>query len=67
MQASNKQRQARVDPITIANTLQMTNEQRLLFADRIVGGRNSYGFGADGLVDLEPAMRLAQRVRKEVA
>ena len=66
MQASNKQRQARVDPLVIANALQMTKKQRLLFADRIVGGRNSYGF-ADGLVDLEPAMRLAQRVRKEVA
>ena len=44
----------------------MTNEQRLAFADRIVGGRNSYGFGADGLVDLEPTMRMAKRVREEV-
>ena len=66
MNTAEKQRRGRVDPVTIANTLQMTNEQRLAFADRIVGGRNSYGFGADGLVDLEPTMRMAQRVREEV-
>jgi len=66
MQASDKQRQARVDPVTIADTLKLNNQQRLAFADRIVGGRNSYGFGADGLGDLETTMRMAQRVREEV-
>ena len=48
MQANDKQRQARVDPLVIANTLQLTNEQRMAFADRIVGGRNLYKLEADG-------------------
>ena len=67
MQANDKQREARVDPLVIANALQLTNEQRLAFADRIVGGRNLYKLGADGLCDLESTMRLAQRVRQEIA
>ena len=68
MQASDKQRQARVDPLVLADSLKLNIRQRLAFADRIVGGRNSYGYGiTDGLVDLEPAMKLAQRVRREVA
>jgi len=46
--------------------LKLNNQQRLAFADRLVGGRNLYGFGADGLVDLAPAMKMAQRVREEV-
>ena len=67
MNTAEKQRRGRVDPVTIADTLKLNNQQRLAFADRIVGGRNLYGFGADGLVDLESTMRLAQRVRREVA
>ena len=67
MNTAEKQRRGRVDPVTIANTLQLTNEQRLAFADRLVTQRGTYGFGSDGLVDLEASMKLAQRGREEVA